>query len=149
MRTVGRGAFVALLLAAVAGCGRAPGPSHVASAYRGKLQDDTLVEASTTVLVTKREVVIALDCAPLAGAVAGADASIDRVVGAGMAARLPAGVTVYTPPFSSENPRSSPLVVTDDKHVGRLCTPDGYDIAKQTRAIRRSRERRGRAESAR
>ena len=124
MRTVGRGAFVALLLAAVAGCSRAPGPSHVASAYRGKLQDDTLVEASTTVLVTKREVVIALDCAPLAGAVAGADdASIDRAVAAGMAARLPAGVTVYTPPFSSENPRSSPLVVTDDKHAGRLCTP--------------------------
>lgn len=128
MRTVGRGAFVALLLAAVAGCARAPGPSHVPSAYRGKLQDDTLVEASTTVLVTKREVVIALDCAPLAGA---DDASIDRAVAAGMASRLPADVTIYTPPFSSENPRTSPLVVTDDKHAGRLCTPDGYDVAKQ------------------
>lgn len=128
MITVGRGAFVALLLAAVAGCGRAPGPSHVESAYRGKLQDDTLVEASTTVLVTKREVVIALDCAPLARA---DDASIDRAAAAGMASRLPAGVTIYTPPFSPENPRTSPLVVTDDKHAGRLCTPDGYDIAKQ------------------
>jgi hypothetical protein len=134
MRTVRRGAFVALLLVAAAGCSRAPGPSHVASTYRGRLQDDTLVEASTTVLVTKREVVIALDCAPLGVAVAGTasdDASIDRAVAAGVAARLPADVTIYTPPFSSENPRSSPLVVTDDKHAGRLCTPDGYDVAKQ------------------
>jgi len=132
MGTAGRCSFVALLFAVAAGCSSAPGSSHVASAYRGKLHDDTLVEASTTVLVTTRDVVIALDCAPLAGAIASGDtASIDRAVAAGAAARLPARVTVYTPPFSAQNPRTAPFVVTDDKYAGRLCTPDAVDIVKQ------------------
>jgi hypothetical protein len=132
MTTLRRCAFVALLFTVAAGCGRAPGPSRVSTPYLGTLLDDTLVEASTTVLVTKREVVIALNCAPLAGAIASNDeAAIDRAVADKAVARLPAGVTIYTPPFSAQNPRASPLVVTDDKHAGRLCTPDAYDVAKQ------------------
>lgn len=131
MGTTRRRAIVALWLILAAACSRGPAPSHVATSYRGKLQDDTLVEASTTVLVTRRDVVIALDCAPL-GPTAGADAaSLDRAVAAGAAARLPAGVTLYTPPFSSLNPRRLPLVVTDDKYAGRLCTPDSYDVLKE------------------
>lgn len=132
MRTVPPRAFVALFFIAVAACGHAPGPSHIASAYRGKLPDDTLVEASTTVLITTREAVIALNCAPIGAALAAGDQqAIDRAVTAGTAARLPAGVTIYTPPFSEENPRSSPLVVTDDKFAGRLCTAGAYDVARQ------------------
>ena len=132
MRTPATCAFVALLLAAAAGCARAPGPSRIATPYLGTLLDDTLVEASTTVLVTKRDVVIALNCAPLAGAIAADDErAIDRAVADEAVARLPAGVTIYTPPFSAQNPRSSPLVVTDDKHAGRLCTPNAYDVVKQ------------------
>ena len=132
MTTLGTRAFVALLLAMAAGCSQAPGPSHVATAYRGKLQDDTLVEAATTVLVTKRDVVIAVNCAPLAAAVASSDGqAIDRAVAAGIAAQLPKGVTIYTPPFSAQNPRTAPLVVTDDKNAGRLCTPDAYEVGRQ------------------
>jgi len=132
MRTAAWGTFVALLVALTAGCGRAPTPSHVASAYRGKLSDDTLVEASTTVLVTKRDVVIAVDCAPLAPAMHDTDSSaIDASVAAGAAARLPAGVTIYTPPFSPQNPRAAPFVVTDDKYAGHLCTPNSYDVVRE------------------
>ena len=131
MTTARRCTFVALLLALAAGCSHAPSASHVATAYRGKLQDDTLVEASTTVLVTKRDVVIAMDCAPLAAAVAGNDADrIHQAVAAGFAAQLPEGVTIYTPPFSSANPRNAPFVVTDDKYAGHLCTPDAYQIVR-------------------
>ena len=132
MRTARRCTFVALLWALATGCSHAPSPSHVATAYHGKLQDDTLVEASTTVLVTKRDVVIAVNCAPLAAAVTGNDADrIQRAVAAGFAAQLPEGVTIYTPPFSSANPRNSPLVVTDDKYAGHLCTPDAFTIARE------------------
>ncbi|MBV8117270.1 MAG: hypothetical protein JOY69_05405 [Candidatus Eremiobacteraeota bacterium] len=131
MRTADRNVIVALLATAAAGCSHTPAPSHVAAPYRGKLHDDTLVEASTTILVTKRDVVIALDCAPLATAVAGGDPStVERAVGSGAAARLPAGVTLYTMPFSPANPSSAPLVVTDDKYAGKLCTPNAYDIVK-------------------
>ncbi|MEO6835204.1 MAG: hypothetical protein ABI231_04780 [Candidatus Tumulicola sp.] len=116
----------------VAGCSRGPSPSHLGGGgYRGKLSDDTLVEASTTVLVTNRDVVIALDCAPLRQALTNDDtARIDQAVADGTAVRLPAGVTIYTPPFSAGNPGASPLVVTDDKYAGRLCTPNSYDVAK-------------------
>ncbi len=131
MATTRRCAIVALSIALTAGCSHAPSPSHVGTAYRGKLQDDTLVEASTSVLVTTQDVVIALDCAPLRSAIANSDAAaIDLAVAGGRAARLPAGVTVYSPPFSAANPRSAPVVVTDDKYAGRLCTPDGYDVVK-------------------
>ena len=131
MTTTQPRAIVALLFILAAGCSRGPSPSHVATAYHGRLRDDTLVEASTTVLITKRDVVIALDCAPLQRALSAQDtASIDQAVAAGLAARLPAGVTVYTPPFSGENPKNAPLVVTDDKYAGRLCTPASYDVLK-------------------
>jgi hypothetical protein len=104
----------------------------VSGAYRGKLEDDTMVEASTTLLLTKRDVVIALDCAPLSQAVAGGDAArIDQAVASGSAVRLPAGVTIYTPPFSGANQRAMPFVVTDDKYAGRLCTPNSYDVLKE------------------
>lgn len=132
MRTAAGCTFVALLTILPAGCSRGPSPSHVASSYRGKLTDDTLVEASTTVLVTKREVVIAVDCAPLAAALRDPGGPVvDVAVAAGAATRLPAGVTLYTPPFSPQNQRASPLVVTDDKYAGRLCTPDAYDVLKE------------------
>jgi hypothetical protein len=131
MTTTRASAIVALFIAATAGCSHAPSPSHIAGPYRGKLQDDTLVEAATTVLVTNRDVVIALDCAALSEALASGDtARIERAVAGGTAARLPAGVTIYTPPFSLQNPGSTPLVVTDDKYAGRLCTPNAYDIVK-------------------
>jgi len=114
------------------GCSAAPGPSHAGGGpYGGKLPDDTLVEMSTTVLVTKRDVVVALDCKPLAAAIRDNDvAAIDREISRGNAVRLPARVTLYTPPFSSQNPAAEPLVVTDDKYGGVLCTPNGYDVVK-------------------
>ncbi|HTU83193.1 MAG TPA: hypothetical protein VMF61_13745 [Candidatus Acidoferrales bacterium] len=111
----------ALLL--LAACANGPSPSHVAPGYRGKLPDDTMVEASTTELVTTAPVVIALDCRPLSGPGGGLDpAAVDRAVAAGAAARLPEGVTLYTPPYSAANSRAQPFVVTDDKYAGRLCT---------------------------
>jgi hypothetical protein len=123
--------LLAVLGLLASGCSRAPSPSHAGDAYRGKLTDDTLVEASSTVLITSKDVVIALNCQPLRQALARNDpAPIDRAVAAGTAVRFPAGVTLYTPPFGPENPGSSPLVVTDDRAVGRLCTPDGYTVAK-------------------
>lgn len=130
--------FRRLLPAAVAGicalaaaaCSAAPGPSHASSAYRGKLTDDVLFEASTTVLVTKREVVVALDCSTLGDTESKANSGlIDRAVAAGVAVRLPAHVTLYTPPFSGDPP-AMPTVVTDDKYAGKLCTPGAYDVAK-------------------
>jgi hypothetical protein len=132
MRTPPRRTFVALIFVLATACSQGPQPSHVSGAYRGKLEDDTLVEASTTLLVTKRDVVIALDCAPLADAVARQDsAPIDQAVANGAAVRLPAGVTIYTPPFSPANRRAMPFVVTDDKYGGHLCTPDSYDVLKE------------------
>jgi hypothetical protein len=127
-----RATLALLLLAAQTGCGAgAPGPSHVSTFYRGKLEDDTLVEASTTAMVTTRDVVIALNCKPLEPAIkAGDTAAIDAAVTRGVAARLPAGVTLYTPPFSPANPRTAPFVVTDDKYGGTLCTPDSYRILR-------------------
>jgi hypothetical protein len=127
------GLACSLAVAAWAGCAGAPSPSHVAGTYRGRLPDDTLVEAATTVLVTKRDVVIALDCRPLERAITLDDApAIDRAVSAGIAARLPSGVTIYTPPFSTRNPRSSPFVVTDDKYAGTLCTPSFVEVLHST-----------------
>ena len=135
MATIGRrtaALTLALLGLAIAGCGRPPSPSHLAgSPYRGKLSDDTLVEASQAVLVTKAAVVIAFDCGSLREAIATNDTTrVDRAVARGTAARLPAGVTIYTQAFSAANPGASPLVVTDDKYAGRLCTPNSYDIVK-------------------
>jgi hypothetical protein len=123
--------FLVALALAASGCNRAPSPSHAGAAYRGKLTDDVLAEASSTVLVTTKDVVVALDCGPLTGAQTHGDgATVDRAVAAGAAVRLPAGVTLYTPPFSAENPRSTPIVVTDDRSAGRLCTPDAYNVVK-------------------
>jgi hypothetical protein len=123
---------LSLVVAAAPGCaGSAPSPSHVSGPYRGRLPDDTLVEAATTTLVTKRDVVIALDCRPLAKAIALGDvATVDRAVASGFAARLPSGVTLYTPPFTERNRKSSPLVVTDDKYAGVLCTPSSVEIVR-------------------
>ncbi|MGA8534393.1 MAG: hypothetical protein WB615_09835 [Candidatus Tumulicola sp.] len=131
METTRKCAIVALFLLLGAGCSRAPSPSHVGTAYQGKLRDDILVEAATTVLVTSKDVVIALDCTPLRDAIANGDASrIEQAVASGGATRLPAGVTIYTMPFSPANPGASPLVVTDDKYAGKLCTPNAYTIVK-------------------
>lgn len=124
-------AAVCMAIIALAACARTPASSHVDGNYRGRLDDDTLVEASTTVIVTNKPVVIALRCSIVAGAIAaGDDATIDRAVAAGVAARIPSGVTLYSPPFSARNPKASPLVVTDDKHAGTLCTPQSYDVVK-------------------
>ena len=124
--------ILVLAVAGLAACGRsAPGPSHISGPYRGKLPDDTLMEASTTVLITTRDAILAVDCRPLARAVASNDqTAIARAVAAGMAAALPANVTIYTPPFSPANPRSAPFVVTDDKFGGTLCTPDAVRVVK-------------------
>ena len=110
----------AILIVLLAACSSAPSPSHVSGDYRGKLSDDVLFEAATTVLVTKRDVVVALNCS----------ASDDRAIEEGLAVRLPARVTLYTLPFSAGNPPSAPTVVTDDKYAGKLCTPDSYDVVK-------------------
>jgi hypothetical protein len=116
---------------ALAACSHAPTPSHVDGNYRGRLDDDTMVEASTTVIVTTKPVVIALHCATVAAAIAaGDDAAVERAVAAGDAALVPSGVTLYSPPFSAQNPAGAPVVVTDDKHVGVLCTPHSYDVLK-------------------
>lgn len=118
----------ALLLAA---CSAAPGPSHVTGAYRGRLTDDVLYEAATTVLVTKRPVIVALDCGALGDTLSSASSGlVDRAIAAGIAVRLPAHVTLYTPPFSPERRPATPTVVTDDKYAGTLCTPDSYDVVK-------------------
>ncbi|MBV8149901.1 MAG: hypothetical protein JO092_12470 [Candidatus Eremiobacteraeota bacterium] len=134
MKRVLHGLAFLLAVAAWPGCaGSAPSPSHVSGAYRGRLPDDILVEAATTVLVTKRDVVIALDCRPLEKAVMlGDSATIDRAVSIGVAARLPSGVTIYTPPFSARNPEASPLVVTDDKYAGTLCTPSSVEVLRRS-----------------
>ena len=125
------GRLAAAALLALCACSSAPSPSHVSGTYKGKLPDDTMVEMSTTEIVTKRDVVVALDCKPLAGAIAKGDAAaIDREVTAGNATRLPAHVTLYTPPFSAQNPAAAPIVVTDDKYGGVLCTPGSYDVVK-------------------
>lgn len=120
---------------ALAACGKpAPTPSHVDSAYHGKLIDDTMVEASTSVLMTKKPVVIALNCHGLGldAAVRNNDQrAIDDAVKTGDAARLPAGVTLYTPPFGDNNHPDAPFVVTDDKYGGTLCTLDSYDVLHQ------------------
>jgi hypothetical protein len=125
-------ALLALASTAVpTACSHAPSPSHVDANYRGRLDDDTMVEASTTVLVTTKPAVIALHCSIVAAAIAaGDDSAVDRAVAAGVAARVPSGVTIYSPPFSAQNPAEAPVVVTDDKHIGTLCTPHSYDIVK-------------------
>jgi hypothetical protein len=103
----------------------------VAGNYQGKLSDDTMVEASTTVLQTTRDVVISVDCAPLAAAVQSGDqAAIDKAVAAGWAAKLPAGVTLYTPPLETQSDKNAPFVVTDDKFGGHLCTPQSFTVLK-------------------
>jgi hypothetical protein len=123
--------FAAAALLALSACSSAPSPSHVSGTYKGKLPDDTMVEMSTTELVTRRDVVVALDCKPLAAAIAKNDsAAIDREKAGGNATRLPARVTLYTPPFSAQNPATAPIVVTDDKYGGILCTPESYDVVK-------------------
>ncbi|MBV8490769.1 MAG: hypothetical protein JO199_09605 [Candidatus Eremiobacteraeota bacterium] len=119
--------FITACVLLAAGCSAGPAPSHVAAGYRGKLPDDTLVEASTTLLLTTAPAVMAIDCKPLAGA---SDDAVDRAVAAGTAARLPQGVTIYTPPFSADNPQTAPFVVTDDKYAGTLCTPNAYKVLK-------------------
>jgi hypothetical protein len=113
------GAGIVLLV--LAACSAAPSPSHVSGPYRGKLNDDVLFEAATTVLVTNRDVVMALDCAD----------SGEAAIAAGRAVRLPARVTLYTPELGPDNPPNAPTVVTDDKFAGRLCTPDSYDVVKR------------------
>lgn len=110
----------ALLGVALAACSTGAAPSHASGIYQGRLTDDVLYEASTTVIVTKRDVIVALDCS----------ASDQRAVDAGLAVRLPAHVTLYTTPFSSAAPPATPTVVTDDKYAGKLCTPDSYDVVK-------------------
>jgi hypothetical protein len=116
---------------AMSACARATSPSHVDPNYRGRLDDDTLVEASSTVLVTNKPVVIAIRCSTVAAALAsGNDAAVDQAVAAGVAARIPSGVTLYSPPFSAGNPADAPLIVTDDKHAGTLCTPHSFDVVK-------------------
>lgn len=114
--------LTALTLAA--GCtGQAsPAPSKVTTPY-GVKADDVVREAATVVLVTTREVVIAAKCPP-----AGDPASVDRLVAQGLAARLPANVTLYTTPYEPLTLDSLPDVVTDDGYSGKLCTPHAFSL---------------------
>jgi hypothetical protein len=112
------------LTCACAGRAAEPSPSKVTSPYGAKA-DDVTREASTVVLVTTRDVVISVKCP----AVDAADpAGVDRLVAQGIAARLPADVTLYTTPFDPLTLDSLPEVVTDDGFIGKLCTPHSFAI---------------------
>jgi hypothetical protein len=50
------------------------------------------------------------------------------MVAKGLAARIPANVTVYTTPYDPITLDSLPDVVTDDGYGGRLCTPHSFTI---------------------
>ena len=88
-----------------AGCAGHPGPSpsKVTTNYRLKV-DDAVRESASVQLLTTRDVVIAADCSSLA---TGDSAAAEAMVAKGLAARLPANVTVYTTPY---DPITLPLV---------------------------------------
>ncbi len=123
--TVPAAAALTLLALAAACAGHpAPSPSKVTTPYKLKV-DDAVRETASIQLVTTRDVVIAADCRPLAG---GDSAAADGQVAKGLAARLPANVTVYTTPYDPITLDSLPDVVTDDGYGGKLCTPHSFTI---------------------
>lgn len=117
-------ALTALTLAAACAGHPAPSPSKVTSAYGLKV-DDAVRESASVQLLTTRDVVIAADCRLLTTS----DSSVaDGLVAKGLAARLPANVTVYTTPYDPITLDSLPDVVTDDGYGGKLCTPHSFTI---------------------
>jgi ABC-type Fe3+-hydroxamate transport system substrate-binding protein len=113
-------------LALAAGCAGhpAPGPSKITTPYQVKV-DDAVREAASIQLVTTRSVVLSEDCDKVTAAGSGA---LDRLVAAGVAARLPADVTVYATPYDPITLDSLPEVVTDDGYAGKLCTPHSFSM---------------------
>jgi hypothetical protein len=101
----------------------APAPSKVTTAYELKV-DDAVRETASVQLVTTKEVLIAADCAPLAGG----EEAAGRAIADGLAARLPANVTLYTAPYTPVTLDSLPDVVTDDGYGGKLCTAHSFTI---------------------
>ena len=117
-------ALTALALAAACAGRPAPSPSKVTTNYRLKV-DDAVRESASVQLVTSRDVVIAADCSSLSS---GDAAATEGMVAKGLAARLPANVTVYTTPYDPITLDSLPDVVTDDGYGGKLCTPHSFTI---------------------
>jgi len=113
-----------LLAAALAACsgGGPPQPSHVTTAYRIKV-DDAVREAASVELVTTKSVVISPNCELLGS---GNEASVGRAIAEGLAARLPANVTIYTMPYVPLTTSAQIDVVTDDGYGGRLCTAHAF-----------------------
>ncbi|HTA39861.1 MAG TPA: hypothetical protein VK760_12330 [Candidatus Acidoferrales bacterium] len=125
-----RAASALASLALAAGCAGhpAPSPSKVTTVYKLKV-DDAVRETASVQLVTTKEVLISADCAPMAS---GDAAAADRSIAGGMAARLPANVTLYTTPYDPVTVDSLPDVVTDDGYGGKLCTPHSFRIVGGT-----------------
>jgi hypothetical protein len=117
-------ALTCLTLAAGCAGHRGPSPSKVTTNYRLKV-DDAVRESASVQLLTTRDVVIAADCSSLA---TGDSAAAEAMVAKGLAARLPANVTVYTTPYDPITLDSLPDLVTDDGYGGRLCTPHSFTI---------------------
>jgi hypothetical protein len=117
-------ALTALALAAACAGHAPPSPSKVTTAYKLKV-DDAVRESASVQLVTTRDVLIAADCSKLAS---GAGPLVDLLVEKGLAARLPANVTIYTTPYDPITLDSLPDVVTDDGYGGKLCTPHSFTI---------------------
>jgi hypothetical protein len=117
-------ALTALTVAAACAGHAAPSPSKVSTSYGVKV-DDAVRESASIQLVTTREVLIAPDCRPLA---TGDAAVADGLVAKGLAARLPANVTLYATPYDPITADSLPDVVTDDGYGGKLCTPHSFAI---------------------
>jgi hypothetical protein len=110
-----------------AGCSSQPKPaaSKVTTPYRGKA-DDVTREASTDVLVTTKPVVISQSCEQIPG---GDPVAAAPLVARGLAALLPANVTLYVTPYNPVTLDAQPDVVTDDGYAGKLCTPHSFTIA--------------------
>ena len=77
-------------------------------------------------LVTTKEVVISRNCDRIPG---GDPGSAGPLVARGLAAKLPANVTLYVTPYDPVTPDSLPDVVTDDGYAGKLCTPHSFSIS--------------------
>jgi hypothetical protein len=119
-----------LAVAALAGCGhQPPSESKVGDVYRYKV-DDAVRESASIILVTTREAIIANDCAQVDAA--RDPAALDKLIADGLAARLNANVTIYTPPFTDPLKSATPFVVTDDNHAGMLCTRQAFIVVKSS-----------------
>jgi hypothetical protein len=123
IRTNAAAAFGLACLALTAACSAqsAPSPSKITTPY-GIKADDVTREAATVVLVTTKAAVISGDCTKVT------PASLDGMIAKGIAAQLPAGVTLYTTPYEPITLDSQPAVITDDGYAGKLCTQHAFSM---------------------